>query len=144
MRLWTRWSSSRPWPNATNSGGSCKVRWKISILRRSGTARRCPGRRSFAKSRMRSSKRRRRSGWGKSPLRTKPWTCVRAMRWTTAKMCLGTSGRFVWTFRMNTRHWQNGMMPWKVCGNLRRTVTSMRSILWENCIGTARCCRRTG
>jgi len=56
-----------------------------------GPARRCPGRRSFAKSRMRSSKRRRRSAWGKSPLRMIPWT--RVMRQRRMKMCPGTSGR---------------------------------------------------
>lgn len=126
------------------NGGSCKVRWKISILRRSGTARRCPSRRNSAKSRTRSSRKQRPFGWEKSPSRMIPWTCTRTMRWTKIKMCPGTSGHFAWMFRMNTRHWQNGMMPRKVCGNLRRTVTSMRSILWENCIGTARCCRRTG
>lgn len=90
---------------------------------------------SSDKSKTRSSRRWRPSAWGKSPSRMIPWTI--AMRWAKMKMCPGTSGHCVWTFKMNTHRWRSGMTPWKVCGNLRRTAMSMRSISWGSCIWMA-------
>ena len=102
---------------------------------------RCQSRKSSGPSGTRSSGRRRKSVWARSPSRTRRWKSG-ASGWKTGRSPTIAYGCGP-GLKAISCHWISEMRQQRIWNGWRSTVTSTLSTSWDCCTGTAACCCQT-
>ena len=102
---------------------------------------RCQSRKSSGPSGTRSSGRRRKSVWARSPSRTRRWKSG-ASGWKTGRSPTIAYGCGP-GLKAISCHWSSEMRQQRIWNGWRSTVTSTLSTSWDCCTGTAACCCQT-